>query len=439
MRRDTGIARYYPVAVDDSPLGCYAFSPLGVFASQTPALVLSGRAMRQNAVVAPSQPDGTWRYSVSRGRARKILLTLVMAFVLFVATPLAASSQTETKPFNPKVAVELCEGGKYKTPSTHPACEGEPLPGTNTDVRLRITQEEGEPLLNSGSLKSSGFPIPPGSTGPNYDKVGEGKVSIKEASFGVVSPVICLVNQNPPASGDHATVIAIIVIGGAEPCNPKSTPPPTTCATLHIIGSGAEFQYKLELDLGGGSASGSVYPCSKGESLGGGIKLTTPIDLDIVFYGKSKPNADVKPATPGGVPIFKLPDQGGEFSWSGEFSDAAGTKVTSKSMVIVESPAPPPGPKSPIIPILVIVGIIVIGIVGYKIWSKSNQKKFQDWDYYDEYGDYDESYGGGYDQGYQQGYDQSYDQGYDQSGGQSYDQSGGGYADDYGQQPPPRQ
>lgn len=352
---------------------------------------------------------------MSRGRACKLFVTLFMVGALIFALPVAATSQTETKPFNPKVAVELCEGGKYKTPSTHPACEGEAVPGVNTDVRLRITQEEGEPLLNGGSLKSSGFPIPSGTTGPNYDKVGEGKVSIKEASFGIVSPVICLVNQNPPAAGDHATVIAVIVIGGSEPCNPNSSPPPTTCATLHIIGSGTEFEYKLDLDLGGSGASGSAYPCAKGESIGD-VKLTTPIDLDIVFYGKSKPNADVRPSTPGGVPIFKLPEQGGEYSWSGEFTDAAGTKVSTKALVVIEAPAPPPGPKSPLVPILVVAGIIVIAVVGYKIWSKSNQRKFQDWDYYDEYGEYDESYGGGYDEGYDQGY-------------------GGEYSDQYGQPP----
>lgn len=362
-----------------------------------------------------------WRCPVARDRVRRISLAIAIAFALALTTPIAAVAQA-AKPFNPQVAVEVCNDGKFKTVSTVASCTGSQVPGAISDVRLRITQQEGEPLINAGKLQSEGFELPSGTSGPNYDKVGEGKVSINaiEPAFGVVSPLICLINQNPPDPGDHATVLAVVNIGGTQPCNPKSDPPPTVIIKLRIQGSGTSFTYGLDLGSGLG---------------GGGIKLGTPIDLDVVFYGTSQPNTDVKPNTPGGVTVVKLPAEGGDYKWSGDFSDASGTKVTSTSTVVIEKPAPPPAPSSPLVPILVVIAIIGLLVLAYVLWSRSNKKKLGggDWDYYDDEYGYDE-YGydqQGYDQGYaqqgQQGQPPQYDQGYDQQGqppqyDQGYDQ-----------------
>jgi hypothetical protein len=312
----------------------------------------------------------TWRHLPHHRRLAVAVATslLAMSFVL-VHAPLAKAQQAPapSRPFEVTFQVELCEDGQF--PISKQPCEGEVRPGGNSDVRIVIQVPEGAPMLTGGYLRSTGILVSPGTSGPNYDKVGEGSIQIGVVGIGTVGLLVCLVNKNPPDPGDTATVLAVANLSTTTPCKPEGA---TAIIPIRIKGSGDQFEYTLDLQAAaqaGGAASS--------------VQLTTPVDAQLVFYGMSKPNEDVSPPTEGGVPTMKFSDEAGTYQFLGHF-EGGGTSVDRQIPYDLVAPAPPKK-SNPWVPIgIAAIVVVIVAVVAWVIFSRRPRYEEEEWEYYEE-------------------------------------------------------
>jgi hypothetical protein len=303
-----------------------------------------------------------------RLQASVAIVTLVS--VLSVAHLSAWAQQTQpTKPFAVDFDVQVCDGGQFKSGN---ACEGEPKPGQSADILLTIKQEEGAPLLTAGFLRSSGFKVTPSNEGANNDKVGEGNVKIGVVGLGQVGLLACVVNQNPPEPGDTATLVVALNISSTAPCDPAAA---LAKVKLRIKSIG-ESEYEYTLDLAGAAAAAG------GTSE---FQLTTPVDIAITFFGTSKPNEDISPQTPGGMPTLRFVDEPGSYQFLGHFEGPGGSVSDRQIAYEVINPQPPKKSTNFVPIVVVIVVLIVIAIIAYIAWSRRRAwEGEEDWEYYED-------------------------------------------------------
>ncbi len=306
---------------------------------------------------------------------RRILVFLLAATLIGLmaggSLPAAAQQTQATRPFDVDLSVEVCEGGQFPRAGT--TCEGEPMPGQSADVLLQVRLEEGAPLLTSGYLRSSGFRVTPSAQGPDKDKVGEGNVKIGVVGIGTVGLLACVINQNPPDEGDHATLVVVLNISSTVPCDPG----PALAKVKLKIKSMGEDRYEYTLDLTGAAAAAGQG--------GQAIELTTPVDISIPFFGKSQPNEDVSPATPGGMAFLTFVDEPGTYEFFGHFEGPGGA-VSEKTISYDIFNPNPPKQSTNVVPLVVVAAVIVvIAVVVYLAWSRRRRFAAQeDWEYYEE-------------------------------------------------------
>ncbi len=314
-------------------------------------------------------------HAASSTRSRRTLVFLlavtVTALMAGGSLPALAQQAQATRPFDVNLSVEVCDGGQFPRAGT--TCEGEPRPGQSADVLLQVKLEEGAPLLTSGYLRSSGFRVTPSSQGPDKDKVGEGNVKIGVVGIGTVGLLACVVNQNPPDEGDHATLIVVLNISSTAPCDPG----PALAKVKLKIKSLGEDRYEYTLDLAGAAAAAGQG--------GQAIELTTPVDISITFFGKSQPNEDVSPATPGGMASLTFVDEPGMYEFFGHFEGPGGA-VSEKTISYEIIDPNPPKKSTNVAPLVIAVVVIaVVAIVIYLAWSRRRRSEAQeDWEYYEE-------------------------------------------------------
>lgn len=300
---------------------------------------------------------------------RKVLASVAAAVVALVSGTWSAesSAQEATRPFDVTFNVELCTDGVF--PTSQQPCEGEVRPGGNSDVRVVLQIPEGAPFISGGYLRSTGIVITPGSEGANLDKVGEGRLQIGVKGIGVVGLLVCLVNVNPPNPGDTATVLAVANLSTTTPCNPEGA---QAKLPLRIQGSGDQFEYRLDLEAAAAAGGAAAQ-----------VELTTPIDLQLVFYGVTRPNEDVSTPTEGGKPTMRFVDEPGTYQFLGHF-EGGGTTVEKQAPFELVAPAPPKK-SNPWVPLGIVAAVVVvIVVIGYVIWARRRRAEEEAWEYYEE-------------------------------------------------------